>query len=133
MGERMSEYKRLTERDKNGFVEFEECEKCDYCGSAGCDSFENARNRLAELEDKIENGTLVELPCKVGDTVYWVMDMNIFTCKVKGFSYNCNDDMGLRLLLQEIEPSVSFYLGKRLFFTKAEAEARLKESQEEQK
>lgn len=27
-------------------------------------------NRLAELEDKIENGTLVELPCKVGDTVY---------------------------------------------------------------
>ena len=55
----MSEYKRLTERDKNGFVEFEECEKCDYCGSAGGDSFENAINRLAELEDKIENGTLV--------------------------------------------------------------------------
>lgn len=27
-------------------------------------------NRLAELEDKIENGTLVELQCKVGDTVY---------------------------------------------------------------
>lgn len=26
-------------------------------------------NRLAELEDKFENGTLVELPCKVGDTV----------------------------------------------------------------
>ena len=89
-------------------------------------------NRLAELEDKIDNGTLVELPCKVGDTVYWVMDMDIFTYKVKGFSYNCNDDMGLRLILQEIEPSVSFYLGKRLFFTKAEAEARLKEIQEKQ-
>ena len=42
----MNEYKRLTKRDKNGFVEFEECEKCDYCGSAGCDSFENAINRL---------------------------------------------------------------------------------------
>ena len=28
--------------------------------------------RLTELEDKIENGTLVELPCKVGDTVYCV-------------------------------------------------------------
>ena len=89
-------------------------------------------NRLAELEDKIDNGTLVELPCKVGDTVYWVMDMDIFTYKVKVFSYNCNDDMGLRLILQEIEPSVSFYLGKRLFFTKAEAEARLKEIQEKQ-
>lgn len=28
--------------------------------------------RLAKLEDKIENGTLVELPLKVGDTVYSV-------------------------------------------------------------
>lgn len=27
-------------------------------------------DRLVELEDKIENGTLVELPCKVGDKVY---------------------------------------------------------------
>lgn len=30
-------------------------------------------NRLSELEDKIENGTLVELPCKVGGTVYAVV------------------------------------------------------------
>ena len=29
-------------------------------------------NRIAELEDKIESGRLVELPCKVGDTVYGV-------------------------------------------------------------
>ena len=29
-------------------------------------------NRLAELEDKIEQGTLIELPCKVGDTVYFI-------------------------------------------------------------
>lgn len=27
-------------------------------------------NRLAELEDKIESGTLIELPCKVGDMIY---------------------------------------------------------------
>lgn len=27
--------------------------------------------RLAELENAIENGTLVELPCKVGDVVYY--------------------------------------------------------------
>lgn len=30
------------------------------------------RHRLSELEDKLEEGTLVELPCKVGDTVYSV-------------------------------------------------------------
>ena len=26
--------------------------------------------KLCEFEEKIENGTLIELPCKVGDTVY---------------------------------------------------------------
>ena len=31
-----------------------------------------AIDRLAELEDKIEHGTLIELPCKVGDTAYKV-------------------------------------------------------------
>lgn len=34
------------------------------------DKHTKAYERLAELEDKIENGTLIELPCKVGDTVY---------------------------------------------------------------
>lgn len=28
--------------------------------------------RLAELENKIENGTLIELPCKIGDMIYVV-------------------------------------------------------------
>lgn len=29
---------------------------------------------IAEILDKIERGTLIELPCKVGDTVYWVWE-----------------------------------------------------------
>lgn len=45
-------------------------------------------DRLAELEDKIENGTLIELPCncKIGDLVYGVADflsepkLGILTC-----------------------------------------------------
>lgn len=32
-----------------------------------------AIDRLAELEDKLESGQLVELPCKVGDAI-WVID-----------------------------------------------------------
>lgn len=32
--------------------------------------FKKACNKLTELEDKFENGTLIELPCKVGNTVY---------------------------------------------------------------
>lgn len=30
------------------------------------------RARLKLFEDKLENGTLIELPCKVGDTVYYL-------------------------------------------------------------
>lgn len=36
------------------------------------ENFKRACNKLAELEDKFENGTLIELPCKVGDTVYYL-------------------------------------------------------------
>lgn len=32
----------------------------------------SALNRLAELEDKIESGKTVDLPCKVGDNIYFV-------------------------------------------------------------
>lgn len=45
-------------------------DKCDYAYD---------KNRLAELEDKLEQGTLIELPCKIGDTVY-----------AKGWNGYCN-------------------------------------------
>lgn len=52
-------YERLTAQgDDVSFYDrtIEECERDYY--------------RLKELEDRIENGTLVELPCKVDDMVY---------------------------------------------------------------
>ena len=62
----MSEYKRLT---KQVFNKVQGCEdKMTMHGQSLYDLY----NRLAELEDKIENGTLIELPCKVGDTIYEV-------------------------------------------------------------
>lgn len=48
------EYKRLTKRG------------LDWRSDVQSDD-EQIYNRLAELEDKIENGTLIDLPCKVGD------------------------------------------------------------------
>ena len=70
----MSEYKRLTNKDwKEHYDIFEDvcCDTCsEDCGQ--CERNFNALVRLAELEDKINNGTLIELPCKVGDTVYEV-------------------------------------------------------------
>lgn len=58
-------YKRLTER--RGNLVIDNCGNCPNvrnpqgCTDAIC--YEIIRNRLAELEDKIENGTLIELPC----------------------------------------------------------------------
>ena len=52
----MSEYKRLTKRRKDGTVDV--TFRSDYPSVIA----DKLKNRLSELEDKIENGTLVELP-----------------------------------------------------------------------
>ena len=61
----MNNYKRLTERFKNGFVHYK-CSKKDmkdcglYYNCGECHKSTEALDRLAELEDKIEQGTLVD-------------------------------------------------------------------------
>lgn len=39
--------------------------------------YEKALCRLQELENKLESGLLLELPCKFGDTVY---DVDMYGC-----------------------------------------------------
>ena len=58
----MSEYKRLTERHENGYIELM-CNSCKYNDKCDVETHycnEAVKNCLAELEDKIENGTLKE-------------------------------------------------------------------------
>ena len=57
----MSEYKRLTERTKHGIAVLDSGER--FVLSCGGYATAKALNRLAELEDKIENGMPVEPPC----------------------------------------------------------------------
>lgn len=130
----MSEYKRLTERyvDKQGT----NCvRKLTWDGEI--------LHRLAELEDKIENGTLIELPCKVGDTVYCVE----YFCSYKG----CSSDeqmfcCGCHEMIERERRKEKFVIskkkfrlqdldrvGKTLFPTEEVAEAKLKELQEYEK
>lgn len=59
----MSEYKRLTERYVDE-IEIKACMTCETPTCDGCGIKKEILNRLADLEDKIEAGTLVELPCK---------------------------------------------------------------------
>lgn len=86
------------------------------------------KDRIVELEKKIENGTLVELPCKVGDTAMAIIDTlaydnSLQRVKIEGLAYIVKDENG----------DITFQHINRLFSNEAEAEARLKKLQEEQK
>ena len=84
--------------------------------------------RLAELEDKIEAGTLIEIPCKVGDNAVAIIDTlcypnAICNVKLKDLAYIVEDENG----------DVTFQHITRIFGTKAEAEKRLEEIRNETK
>lgn len=100
------------------------------------------RECLKMFEDKLENGTLIELPCKVGETLYVIDDrfeglpQDVIKRLGKGnhsYKIECYEKITygtlLRLLIEKNKNSEQGYL--MLFFTsKSEAEQKLKELQE---
>lgn len=121
-------YKRLTERTKHGIAVLDSGER--FVLSCGGYATTKALNRLAELEDKIENGTLVELPCKVGDIVY-VVNSNDEIEKAVLDNYEVNK-LGYTLTIISKTTKGEYYLfdfdfNKDWFLTKAEAEKKLEE------
>ena len=135
--ERQKEEEGREKKKSRRFTEWSDgfgCYLVDSFYAGFYDSYEScvggeAIDRLAELENKIENGTLIELPCKVGDTVYYETFINgksvgIKPHKVIGFV--------LEVMTQDINgfgctavPIKDF--NKDVFLTKEEAEAKLKE------
>ena len=96
--------------------------------------------------DKIEKGTLIELPCKVGDTVYCIEHNTIHECVVKTVKSLTYESQTIFFVEVECEIVDPFYSdGRKLkhgiyavweiewgshyraFPTKEEAEAKLKE------
>ena len=90
--------------------------------------------RLAELEDDLESGKIVRLPCKVGDTVWVITECynsikgknNYFINKRKVEAIEFNE----RCFLLLCNDGGHYILGRRTFLTHEEAEAKLKELQE---
>lgn len=82
----MSNYKRLTERTKHGIAVLDSGER--FVLSCGGYATTKALNRLAELEDKIENGTLVFIDepfysnCNNCWAVFQRTDDNVITCQM---------------------------------------------------
>ena len=142
----MSEYKRLTTNNLEEYdPEYDFCIECKYFGEPNgcnrpngtCDSYDRfmeTYNRLVELEDKIENGTLRDFPCTVGDEVFWACDLDkqysqVMHGVVIGLSVPPKNTVWVSVKYDDglsFDHTVESW-GKSLFRTKAEAEARLKE------
>lgn len=140
------DYKRLTRRDLVGTYinqyEFaNEVKKWqdrhglyDYMGA---DATQILLERLADLEDKIENGTLIALPCKAGTNVYFVVDYPAYFKPIEETIVNGVTQFIENGIIHNQITTTSCLcfnyerdLGRTLFLTKAEAEARLRELKE---
>ena len=120
------EYERLTRKAENGTPYFDGCLSCDLESDCGlCPYFESGINRLAELEDKIEQGTLIELPCKMGDTVYQTDGARVYQGEIMEISLTPKHFIFTADIVCFDERAI----GTRVFLTREEAEKRLKELQ----
>lgn len=116
---------------------FEYCRKEDW---ENCKTIEDVIDKLAEYEDLEEQGRLVKLPCKVGDTV-WDIDYGVPTAyEITGYSFGESDGY---IEYSASKTEIVFYfsntsgsitesfavseIGKSVFLNKSEAEAKLKE------
>lgn len=100
-------------------------------------AFAELRQRLARYEDLEEQGRLVIPPCKVGDTVYCILeDSPVYYPDTDGWYISeetVHEITTKGLILHEVEDGASIYvdpfdrIGKTVFLTREEAEKALAE------
>ena len=124
---------RLTFRTELGVSidKEEDCPTCSICCNCDipprkCKYISDALEKLADYEDLEEQGRLLKLPCKVGDTVYYINpdkntinELVVYGFDIRPLQRFVYDYMGARLNFNQF--------GKTVFLTKSEAEAKLKE------
>ena len=118
--------KRLTKRAGNSVVYSE----FNSNNSDGCyEMMNNCLHKLADYEDAEEQGLLLKLPCKVGDTVYsvtrdFISEYTICSIEMykEGFFFNWKCEKGIYINLRGF---TNFDIGKTVFLTKEEAEQAL--------
>ena len=147
---------RLTKRTENGGVQFSNGEYWNtvYPKNENClTDIHRMAIKLCELEDKIEQGKILELPCKVGDTLWNVEDVwhldDRATCKwqyekafvgfmVRSISISCNSKgiLTKKFRICEVQNgktidkqrNIEFGdYGKTVFLDRGAAEAKLRE------
>lgn len=119
---------RLTEKDNKGRWCVKQTRKVDYATVYNCEGsyiIGTPIDRLAQLEDKIENGTLIELPCKVGEWVYGCTKQ--ISRVIHGVVYKITvDKKGVYYTTYENDGLQEYWLDD-VYKTQEEAEAKLKE------
>ena len=120
---------RLTKQFMYGLGHKECYDACAVCDVSGCcDLLEEMLEKLAHYEDLEEGGKLIELPCKIGDTVWnirWWDDITE-TRVIDGETY-FRHIMKHKVTKSQFSLFDYEELGKTVFLTKEEAEAALKE------
>ena len=93
--------------------------------------------KLAEYEDLEDQGLLVRLPCKVGDTVYVPTRNFISELRIIMISVDMHGTYFRWMLNSGIYPNLDGFsrskLGKTVFLTREEAEKKLEEMKNERK
>ena len=100
---------------------------CNYCSR-----YDVILQKLAHYEDLEEQGRLIKLPCKVGDTVWgiytdcnYIGDCRMMRCEecIYGITQICQAEV------KSIQYAIDIMerIGKDVFLTKEEAEAKLAE------
>ena len=127
---------RLTEKQSSGYdlkaMNGEYCNR--YCEQQRVETCNEcviyqAIQKLAEYESLEEQGLLLRLPCKVGDTVYALRygeenDFIIVETKIIEIRQNINGTFFEPLISRKAYKVEDF--GKEVFLTKEEAEQKLK-------
>lgn len=107
------------------------------CGENSYDYKNLLIEKLGEYEDLEKQGRLIKLPCKVGDTVYVVdncIQIKPAECRIGLIGYTATlEDKGFNFVA-EFEKDSSIIeefedkdIGKTVFLTESEAEAKLNE------
>ena len=135
---------RLTKRNEYDRAYYPYCFKENTCGGFGssekcdeCDFNISVCEKLADYEDLEEQGRLIKLPCKVGDTIYRINQYAkepIISMKVLQVRLGelCIGNSFLRIdAINDEDMGEFFYfkenIGKTVFLTKEEAEKALAE------
>ena len=115
----IEKYKDLEEQGRLIVIELDNYKRDDQdrCTHRYCNKCDNYRRELQKYKDLEKQDRLIELPCKVGDTIWRIATQ-----------HNNYDDSPYKIVMK-----LSFRLdylkemGKTVFLTKEEAEAKLEE------